>query len=286
MEFGCLSLSSNFLSGPSLPQYIVDDGTVGVVIDPVLDFDFSAGRTSTGNLDKILAYIKEHQLKIEWILETHVHADHVSGASKLRENYFPGVKLAIGSGVCKVQETFQPLFNLEHLKTDGSQFDKLFADGDTLSVGKLVIKALFSPGHTADSTAYHIEGLGIFLGDTMFYPDKGTARCDFPNGSAELLYASIQRLLAFPDETRLFICHDYPGQAREYQWETSVGEQKAKNIHLQPGADFIELRTTRDATLKIPHLLIPSVQLNLDAGKFPAPEKNGTSYIKVPLNYF
>jgi glyoxylase-like metal-dependent hydrolase (beta-lactamase superfamily II) len=252
----------------------------------VLDFDFSAGRTTTENINKILSYVNEHKLKIEWILETHVHADHITGAAKLRESHFPGVKIGIGAGVVKVQETFQPLFNLQELKTDGSQFDKLFADGDLLTVGHLVIKAIFSPGHTADSTAYHVQGLGIFLGDTMFYPDKGTARCDFPNGSAELLYSSIQRILSYPDDTKLFICHDYPGNAREFKWETSVAEQKAHNIHLQPGSNFVEMRTTRDATLKIPHLLIPSVQLNLDAGKFPAPEQNGTSYIKVPLNYF
>jgi len=266
-------------------QYIVDDGSEAVIIDPVLDFDLSSACTSTSNVDKIVAHVKARNVKVRWVLETHVHADHITGAQILRQ-HFPDVKLAIGAGVRKVQETFQPIFNLPELKCDGSQFDRLFEEGETLQVGAIKINVLFTPGHTADSSSYVIEGLGIFCGDTLFYPDKGTARCDFPNGSAELLHKSIQKILAFPDETKIFICHDYPGDAREFSYETSVGEQKAKNIHLQPGTDFVQVRTTRDATLKIPHLLQPSVQLNLNAGAFPKPEDNGTSYIKLPLNYF
>ena len=207
-----------------------------------------------------------------------------------------------------MQETFKPIYNLKQLKTDGSQFDKLFKDGDELTVGNSIhIRTMFTPGHTADSSSYILKDGGIFIGDTLFYPDKGSARCDFPNGSAELLYESIQKLLSFPDETKLFLCHDYPND-RDFKYETSVGEQKKHNIHLQPGTSFKEMRETRDQTLKIPHLLVPrfpflfcwslfveniylyflflSVQLNLEAGKLPEPEDNGISYIKIPLNFF
>jgi len=263
-------------------QYIVHDGKVAIVVDPVLDFDLPSGQTTPSNIEKLVAYIEEHKLKVEWVFETHVHADHITGASELRAR-FPDLKLAIGAGVCKVQEMFKPVYNL-NLKTDGSQFDKLFVDGESMQVGAMKMRCMHTPGHTADSSAYVFEGVGIFLGDTMFYPDKGTARCDFPNGSAELLKQSIDKILAFPDDTRLFICHDYP-KDRDFKWETSVAQQKAENIHLQPGTDFVQMRRERDETLKVPHLIIPSVQLNLAAGVFPEPEGNGVSYIKVPLNH-
>lgn len=179
------------------------------------------------------------------------------------------------------------MFNLEGLKVDGSQFDILFKDGQTMELAPgLKVTAIYTPGHTADSTSFHIHDCGIFIGDTMFYPDKGTARCDFPNGSAQVLYQSIQKLLAFPEDTKLYLCHDYPGDKREFRYETTVKQQKEENIHLQPGADFVQLRTTRDETLKVPHLLFPSVQLNLEAGKMPAKESSGYSYLKIPINFF
>lgn len=256
-----------------------------VLVDPVLDFNFDSGRFSHENVDKVVAYLKEHGLHLAWVLETHVHADHVSSSQELRK-IFPNTKIGIGEHVSKVQETFKPIYNLDFLKTDGSQFDKLFKDGESLQVGDIHVQAIFTPGHTPDSTTYHIHGVGLCVGDTLFYPDKGTARCDFPNGSASLLFESIQKILKFPDETRILLCHDYPGTAREFRCETTVGAEKKENIHLAPNISFVDVRTQRDATLKIPHLLIPSVQLNLNAGSFPPPEKNGTSYIKIPINVF
>lgn len=256
-----------------------------MIIDPVLDYDADSGRMSHTNMDKLLQYVRDNNLTVEWVLETHVHADHITSASDLRKVLGGHIRIGIGAGVTKVQETFRPIYNLKTLRTDGSQFDKLFHDGDEIQVGNMKLRALYTPGHTSDSTCFFVHNLGIFLGDTMFQPDLGTARCDFPNGSAELLHKSIQKILSYPDDTKLFVCHDYP-KNREFTWQTTVGEEKAKNIHLQPGQDFVHLRTTRDATLKIPHLLLPSIQLNLEAGQVPAAEENGVSYIKIPLNYF
>lgn len=234
------------------------------------------------NVEKLTALAALHNAKVEFILETHCHADHITSAQVLKERF--GAKLAIGEGITKVQATFKDFFNLGHLRGDGSQWDQLLKDGDEVQFGKSVIRVLHTPGHTVDSVTYEVVGVGLFVGDTLFAPDKGTARCDFPGGDAAVLHASIGRLLSYPPSTRIYLCHDYPGDARAFRFETTVQEEKEHNIHLQPGTDFIQMRKTRDATLKVPHLLVPSVQINVDAGKFPPPESNGTSYIKVPIN--
>jgi glyoxylase-like metal-dependent hydrolase (beta-lactamase superfamily II) len=255
-----------------------------VVVDPVLDYDADSGRFSSTNVSKLVDCIKQEGLTVDYILETHVHADHVTGSQELRK-LFPDAKLGIGEGVKKVQETFKAMFNLCHLRTDGSQFDVLFEEGDQLRIGECIhVRVLSTPGHTTDSVAFVIANCGICVGDTLFFPDKGTARCDFPGGDAATLYQSVQKILAFPDDTKIFLCHDYPGVEREFQTQTTVADEKAKNIHLHPGIDFVQMRTLRDVSLKVPHLLIPSVQLNVDAGAFPPPEENGTSYIKIPIN--
>jgi glyoxylase-like metal-dependent hydrolase (beta-lactamase superfamily II) len=255
-----------------------------VVVDPVHDYDSASGRFSASNVDKLVEHVVREGLVVEWVLETHVHADHVSGAQVLRRR-FPGAKVGIGAGVTVVQAHCKKLFNLAHVAPDGSCFDRLLKEGDELRVGEtLRLTALSTPGHTPDGTSYVIDNCGVCVGDTLFYPDCGTARCDFPGGDAGVLRESIAKILARGDETRLFLCHDYPKDGRSFQSETTVGAERANNIHLQPGTDFVELRTQRDRTLKIPHLLVPSVQLNIAAGALPPPEDNGVSYIKVPLN--
>lgn len=268
------------------------------IIDPVLDYDAASGRTRTSNVTRLLELVKvprdgarlefrslrpqELDAHVDYILETHCHADHITGAQALRAAL--GAKLVASRAVTTVQVTFKELFNLSHLATDGSQFDVLLSDGDTLRVGELELHALATPGHTRDSLTYHVPGVGLWVGDTLFAPDKGTARCDFPGGSADTLRLSIERILAFPPDTAIYLCHDYPGDARAFRYQTTVAEERVANIHLQPGTDFVELRTKRDATLQVPHLLVPAVQLNVDAGRFPPPEANGVSYIKVPIN--
>jgi len=266
-------------------QYVVHDEKAAIIVDPVLKYNADAGQTDTTYADQMAAYLQEKGLQLHLILETHVHADHISGSQALLKR-FPEAKLAIGVGVRTVQETFQPIFNLKHLKTDGSQFDVLLEEGQRMQVGSLSFEVLSTPGHTADSSSYVFDGIGVFCGDTLFAPDKGSARCDFPNGSAATLYASIQKLLDRPDDTIIYLCHDYPGDKRPFRWATTVGEQRRENIHLRPDKDFVTVRRERDETLKIPHLLLPSVQLNLDAGKFPPPEDNGVSYVKIPINKF
>jgi glyoxylase-like metal-dependent hydrolase (beta-lactamase superfamily II) len=256
------------------------------VVDPVHDYDADSGRFSTGNVEKLAELIRREALIVEYVLETHVHADHVTGAQELRRR-FPEAKLVIGEGVKTVQATFKKLFNLHHLQPDGSCFDILLKEGDQVRVGEtLVFTAIATPGHTPDSMSFVVANCGICVGDTLFFPDLGTARCDFPGADAAVLLGSIRKILAHPDETRIFLCHDYPGLGRSFQSETTVGEEKATNIHLQPGKDFVQQRTERDKTLKIPHLLVPSVQLNVAAGAFPPAEENGTSFIKVPINVF
>lgn len=269
-------------------SYVVTDNATSkaVIIDPVLDFDYKAGRTSTASAEKMLAYVKQHNLQVEWLLETHAHADHLSAAPFLSNKL--GAKVAIGAEITQVQAIFKDVFNLEkEFLPNGSQFDRLFADGDTLQVGEMTIRAMHLPGHTPADLAYIINGQAAFVGDTLFMPDVGTARCDFPGGSAETLFDSIQQLLALPDDTAIYICHDYPPEGRNHEYLTSVGQQKQHNIHVGGGvskADFVKRREARDATLAMPRLILPSVQVNIRAGQLPPAEDNGTTYLKVPIN--
>ncbi|WP_019677403.1 MBL fold metallo-hydrolase [Arsukibacterium perlucidum] len=269
-------------------SYVVSDNATSkaVIIDPVLDFDYKAGRTSTASAEKMLAYVKQHNMQVEWLLETHAHADHLSAAPFLRNKL--GAKVAIGAEITQVQAIFKDVFNLEkEFLPNGSQFDHLFADGDTLQVGEMTIRAMHLPGHTPADLAYIINGQAAFVGDTLFLPDVGTARCDFPGGSAATLFDSIQQLLALPDDTEMYICHDYPPDGRNHEYLTSVGQQKQHNIHVSGGvskADFVKRREARDATLAMPRLILPSVQVNIRAGQLPPAEQNGTTYLKVPIN--
>ena len=268
-------------------SYVVYDQPQGhaAIIDPVLDYDPKSGHTKTLSADKVITFVHEHELTVDWILETHAHADHLSSARYLQEQL--GGRIAIGEHITQVQTIFKKLFNLEPgFALDGSQFDHLFADNENFQVGSLTGQALFVPGHTPADMAYQF-GDAIFVGDTLFMPDAGTARCDFPGGDAHTMYQSVQRLYALPPATRLFMCHDYPPLGRGPLWETSVAEQRRKNIHIRDGvseADFVEHRNTRDATLEMPTLIIPSVQVNIRAGDLPPAEDNGVRYLKVPLN--
>ena len=269
-------------------SYVVADPTSqkGVVIDPVLDFDYASGRTSTTSAQAMLDYIHEQQLDIEWVLETHAHADHLTAAPFFREKL--GALIGIGSEITQVQKIFKEVFNLEkEFLPNGDVFDRLFDDGDTLTVGNMTIRVMHTPGHTPADLAYIINDEAVFVGDTLFMPDVGTARCDFPGGDARVLYRSIRRLLSMPEDTRLFMCHDYPGESREHRSETTVGEQKRHNIHVHDGIDedaFVEMRTTRDAGLDMPRLILPSIQVNIRAGDLPPAEDNGTVYFKIPVN--
>jgi glyoxylase-like metal-dependent hydrolase (beta-lactamase superfamily II) len=260
-------------------------GSACVVIDSVLDYDQKSGRTKSTSADKVIEYIKAYKLKLAWILETHAHADHISAAPYLKKNL--GGKIAIGEHITEVQKVFQGIFNLEPaFKADGSQFDQLLASDETFTAGELVGKALFVPGHTPACVAYQF-GDAVFVGDTLFMPDVGTARCDFPGGDARTLYASTRKILSLPPETRLFMCHDYPPNDRPIAFETTVAEQKANNIHVHDGiteAQFVEMRTQRDAGLDMPALILPAVQINIRAGEMPPKESNGTAYLKIPLN--
>lgn len=258
------------------------------IIDPVLDYDPASARTNTRSAQALLDYMDEHQLKLEWILETHAHADHLSAAAWLQEQ--AGGKIAIGAAITQVQSSFKHIYHLgEQQKTDGTPFDVLWHDGDQFHIGNLKVTVLHVPGHTPADLAYHIQGLGIFVGDTLFLPDVGTARCDFPGGCAAQLYQSMQRLLSFPDETILFMCHDYPPVDRPPQYSCTVAEQKSSNIHLKnqtSEAEFIKLRQQRDATLGLPRLMLPSLQVNIQAGHLPPAESNQQRYLKIPLNFF
>ena len=268
--------------------YVVSDPATNVcaIVDPVLDYDPAAGRTSTASADAVIAHVRERGLTVEWILETHVHADHLTAAPHLKRAL--GGRTAIGFNITAVQSTFAKLFNAEpEFATDGSQFDHLFQDGETFRVGSIEARAIHTPGHTPACMVYLIGDAG-FVGDTLFMPDFGTARCDFPGGDARELYRSIQKIFALPEETRLFMCHDYKAPGRDaYACETTVGEEKAKNIHVHEGVsedDFVNMRTERDATLAMPKLILPSVQVNMRAGNKPKPEENGTSYLKIPFD--
>jgi glyoxylase-like metal-dependent hydrolase (beta-lactamase superfamily II) len=268
-------------------SYIVYDepGGHAAVIDPVLDYDRKAGRTKTVFADRLLAFLREKGLSLQWILETHAHADHLSSAHYLQEQ--AGGKIAIGEHILQVQQVFKKLFHLGgEFVPDGSQFDVLLADNERFQIGKLTAQALLVPGHTPADLAYLI-GDAAFIGDTLFMPDVGTARCDFPGGDASHLYQSVQRILALPENTRLFMCHDYPPEQRQAEYQTTVAAQKAQNIHVHDGISeeqFIALRRARDATLDAPVLLLPSIQVNIRAGRMPEPEENGVSYLKIPLN--
>lgn len=269
-------------------SYVVSDPETrrAAIVDPVLDFDPKAGRTSTPSVEKLLADVNAAGLQVDWILETHAHADHLSSGHWLKQ-HFPQARLSIGQGIRKVQKTFRPIFNLgEHFPVDGSQFDHLFADDEIFAVGDISARVIPVPGHTNDSVAYLI-GDALFVGDSLFMPDGGTARCDFPGGDAATLYHSIQRLYLLPDETRVFVCHDYGPGGREPRCETTIGEQKHKNIHVRVGVDeaaFVKMRTERDATLSMPVLILPAVQVNMRAGELPEPESNGVRYLKLPID--
>lgn len=267
--------------------YVVHQGvgSACAIIDSVLDYDPKSGRTSHHSADQVVEYVQTHQLKVEWILETHAHADHLTAAPYLKAKL--GGKTAIGDHITEVQKVFKGIFNLEpEFKLDGSQFDHLFKADEEIKVGNLVGKTLFVPGHTPACVAYQF-GDAVFVGDTLFMPDVGTARCDFPGGDAKALYASIRMLLSLPPKTRLFMCHDYPPTDRPIAFETTVEEQRTKNIHMHEGvseADFVAMRTKRDATLEMPVLILPSVQINIRAGELPPKEDNGIAYVKIPLN--
>ena len=267
--------------------YVVADEASrrAAIIDPVLDYDFKSGHTSTASADKVLAHVAARGLHIDWILETHAHADHLSGAHFIRERV--GGRIAIGENIRTVQSTFKAIFNLERsFLPNGGQFDHLFKDGETFMIGNAEARALLVPGHTPADMAYQV-GDSVFVGDTLFMPDVGTARADFPGGDAHALYRSIHKLLALPSETKIFVCHDYPPASRTPAWETTVAEQRANNIHVRDGikeASFVAMRRARDATLEMPTLILPSIQVNVRAGEMPPPENNGISYLKIPVN--
>jgi glyoxylase-like metal-dependent hydrolase (beta-lactamase superfamily II) len=256
----------------------------GAVIDPVLDFDPRSGRASVASADAILAFAAQNAIRIGWVLETHAHADHLSGAPYIKAK--TGASVGIGEHIREVQRIFRPVFNATDVSGEGSEFDHLFKDGERFSIGGLEAEVLYTPGHTPACVSYRI-GDAVFVGDTLFMPDYGTARADFPGGDARALYRSIRRILSFPPETRLFMCHDYKAPGRDaYAWETTVGEERARNIHVHEGVseeDFVAMRTSRDATLAAPLLLLPSIQVNIRAGHFPPAESNGVRYLRVPV---
>ncbi len=269
-------------------SYIVRDpnGSSCAIIDSVLDFDFASGRTDTRSADKLVSFVRDNNLDVQWLLESHVHADHLSAAPYIQMKV--GGKIGIGSRITDVQETFGKIFNEgTEFQRDGSQFDELFVEGDTFHIGQLRGDVLHTPGHTPACMTYVIED-AAFVGDTLFMPDFGTARCDFPGGSSEKLFSSIQKILTLPDATRIFVGHDYKAPGREnYAWETTVGEQKNKNIHIKVGKskdEFVKLRDERDATLSMPKLIVPSLQVNMRAGNMPKPDEQGDVFIKVPIN--
>jgi len=274
-------------------SYVLWDATTrrAALIDPVLDFEPRAGATSTRSADAMADYVAAEALSVDWILETHAHADHLSAARHLQRRL--GGRIAIGEHIREVQATFKTLFNLDrNFLPDGSQFDHLFQDGERFRVGNLDIEAMLVPGHTPADMAYHLAGSEgaediVFVGDTLFMPDLGSARCDFPGGNARTLYRSMRRILALPGNTRIFVCHDYPPATREVRWMTTVAEQRASNVHVRDGIDedaFVAMREKRDATLGVPALILPSLQVNVQAGELPAPEDNGVRYLRIPLD--
>jgi glyoxylase-like metal-dependent hydrolase (beta-lactamase superfamily II) len=269
-------------------SYVVYEapGSACAIVDPVLDYDPKAGRSSTGAARRLIEFVRAQRLTLEWMLETHAHADHLTAAPYLQQQL--GGRIAIGAQITTVQQVFAGIFNLEpEFRQDGSQFDHLFGANEEFSIGRLSARAWHVPGHTPADCAYHV-GDAVFVGDTLFMPDLGTARCDFPGGDAHALYRSVRRLLDLPDATRLFVCHDYP-EGRAAQWESSVASQRSANIHVHDGigeADFVAMRRARDATLEMPNLILPAIQINIRAGSWPPPEANGVCYLKIPLNQF
>lgn len=269
--------------------YLVADPNTkhAAVIDSVLGYDPKSGWTNTEKADDLIAHVRQNGLTIDWILETHVHADHLTAAPYLKAAL--GGRTAIGDQIGVVQKTFKPIFNVEdEMATDGSQFDHLFADEETFKIGDIEARVMHTPGHTPACATY-VVGDAVFVGDTIFMPDYGSARCDFPGGDATQLYRSIKKTLSLPPETRLFMCHDYGPNGRDYAWETTVAEQRADNIHINDGvseADYVAMRTGRDAKLAVPVLLLPSVQVNMRAGRLPPAEDNGISYLKIPVDAF
>jgi len=261
--------------------YVVHDGAACAIVDSVLDYDPKSGRTRTASADQVIDFVRRRGLEVEWILETHAHADHLSAAPYLRSKL--GGRIAIGDRIRDVQSVFRKLFNL---REEFPRFDHLFAGGERFRIGALEAEAMHVPGHTPADMAYRI-GDAVFVGDTLFMPDVGTARCDFPGGDARTLYRSVRSLLALPGETRLFMCHDYPPAGRGPKWETTVAEQRAGNIHIRDGVSedqFVAMRTARDRTLEVPTLILPAIQVNIRAGELPPPEDDGRSYLKIPLN--
>lgn len=260
-------------------------GTACAIIDSVLDYDPKSGRTTTKSADEVIAFVNQEQLQVEWILETHAHADHLTAAPYLQQQL--GGQIAIGEHIKTVQRVFKNIFNLEpDFATDGTQFDRLFCDGESFKIGNLSAEVYFLPGHTPACTAYKIDD-AVFVGDTIAMPDVGTARCDFPGGDARQLYRSIKKLLSLPADTRLYMCHDYPPPDRDVCFETTVGEERRHNIHVMDGIDedtYVSMRTQRDANLAMPVLILPAVQVNIRAGHLPPAENNGTTYLKIPIN--
>ncbi|MGE0627865.1 MAG: MBL fold metallo-hydrolase [Hyphomicrobiaceae bacterium] len=268
-------------------SYVVKDpaSNACAVVDSVMDFDYAAGRLSTDSADRIIAYVSEHGLTVEWLIETHVHADHLSAAPYIQERL--GGSLGIGREITTVQNEFGKIFNEgTEFRCDGSQFDRLFEDGDTYSIGTMTAFAVHTPGHTP-ACMTHVIGNAAFVGDTLFMPDGGTARADFPGGDARQLYRSIKKILSLPPEMRLFICHDYGPGGRDIRWESTVADERANNIHVHDGVsedDFVKMRSDRDATLDMPRLIIPSIQVNMRAGRLPKADETGKQYLKVPIN--
>ena len=282
-----LHIKGFFDNQTSTISYVVHDNIEKkcAVIDSVLDFDYSSGDIDYVNADKIISYVDQNKLNVEWLIETHVHADHLSASPYIQKKL--GGKIGISEKISDIQNIFGKTFNAgTEFQRDGSQFDKLFKDNDEYKIGNINCKVINTPGHTPACTA-HVIGNSIFVGDTLFMPDLGSARADFPGGDARQLYRSIQKILSYPDETKIFVCHDYPPSSREVKWSTTVGEQKENNVHVKTSIledEFVKIREARDKTLNMPKLIIPSIQVNMRAGNLPPPEDNGSVYIKVPIN--
>lgn len=271
-------------------SYVIFEASGGLcaIVDPVLDYDAKAGRIHTDNADRIIAFVNEHRLQVQWLLETHAHADHLSASAYLRDKL--GGQIGIGAQITAVQKVFRDIYNLEpSFLPDGSQFDKLFEADEAFHIGAIPMKVLHVPGHTPADIAYQVDDSHVFVGDTLFMPDVGTARCDFPGGDAEQMYGSIKRLLSLPPQTKLFMCHDYPPAGREACWISTVAEQREKNIHVSDASDlasFVRMRTTRDVSLSVPALLLPAIQVNIRAGNLPPADESGLCSLKIPVNRF